>query len=678
MKIVKNLTGVRYTLGIIFVALNSYFSFAQSGEFLVETEEEYYEIIDIPIPEHIQLEVGGMTNLPNGNIAICTRRGEVWIVSNTESLRPTFKRFAQGLHEPLGISYKDGALYVAQRGELTKLDDRNGDGIADFYESITSWPLSGNYHEYSYGPAILPNGNFMVNLNLGWVDRLGRMESLVPWRGWVVEITPSGEIIPIASGLRSPAGYWVNDQGEFFYSENQGDWVGSGRISHVEKGDFLGNPKGLKWLENTDWSVSIKPEDVPDTGDPMVHVAQDVPSLKLPAVWLPHGIMGTSTSDFLLDDKRVEFGPFEGQIFIGDQGQSKVMRMDLEKVNGKYQGGIFPFREGFSSGVFRMVWGNDDSMIVGMTSRGWSSTGGKMYGLQKLVWKGKVPFEMKTIKATSEGFLIEFTHPVDPVTARDRSAYEIINFNYKYQARYGSPVVDKGSCPIQSVSISEDGYQVSVVVDSLRLGYIHEIKLHDILSSSGKTLLHQVGYYTLNNIPDNVPGVVSANPDRTSHMHTPPPQPQPQPQPQSEPQPDPSTSKRQTTMPSSWDGQVDQSVVVGTKPGLKFDVQKLTLKAGSRVRLVFQNTDDMLHNLVIVQPNSAIKVGEMALTLGLDGLSKQYIPDTDMVLFYTNLLEPNMNETIYFQVPEEPGEYEFVCTVPGHYFAMRGLLLVVK
>lgn len=131
-------------------------------------------------------------------------------------------------------------------------------------------------------------------------------------------------------------------------------------------------------------------------------------------------------------------------------------------------------------------------------------------------------------------------------------------------------------------------------------------------------------------------------------------------------------------MPSSWDGQVDQSVVVGTKPGLKFDVQKLTLKAGSRVRLVFQNTDDMLHNLVIVQPNSAIKVGEMALTLGLDGLSKQYIPDTDMVLFYTNLLEPNMNETIYFQVPEEPGEYEFVCTVPGHYFAMRGLLLVVK
>jgi len=123
---------------------------------------------------------------------------------------------------------------------------------------------------------------------------------------------------------------------------------------------------------------------------------------------------------------------------------------------------------------------------------------------------------------------------------------------------------------------------------------------------------------------------------------------------------------------------VDQSVVIGTKPGLKFDIQKLTLKAGSRIRLVLQNTDDMLYNLVIVQPNSAVKVGEMALKLGLDGLTRQYIPNTEMVLFYTNLLEPNMAETIYFQVPEEPGEYEYVCTVPGHYSAMRGLLLVVK
>ena len=318
MNILKRLTWVKHALWIILIVCHAHFSFAQSGEFRVEIEDEYFEIIDIPIPADMQLEVGGMTNLPNGNIAICNRMGEVWIVSNVENLKPTFKRFAHGLHEPLGIAYKEGSLYVVQRGELTRLSDRHGDGVADFYESISTWPLSGNYHEYSYGPALLPNGNFMVNLNLGWVDRLGRMESLVPWRGWVVEITPSGELIPVASGLRSPAGYWINGEGECFYSENQGDWVGSGRISHVEVGDFLGNPKGLKWVENTDWSVSIKPEDVPDTGDPMVYASEHVESLKLPAVWLPHAVMGTSTSDLLLDDRDGKFGPFDGEVFIGD------------------------------------------------------------------------------------------------------------------------------------------------------------------------------------------------------------------------------------------------------------------------------------------------------------------------------------------------------------------------
>ena len=98
----------------------------------------------------------------------------------------------------------------------------------------------------------------------------------------------------------------------------------------------------------------------------------------------------------------------------------------------------------------------------------------------------------------------------------------------------------------------------------------------------------------------NVPGTASANRRSMPHTHhTPPSHP---------------NLNLSSTIPSSWDGQVDQSVVIGTKPGLKFDIQKLTLKAESRVRLVFQNTDDMLHNLVIVQPNSAVKVGEMAFS----------------------------------------------------------------
>ena len=77
--------------------------------------------------------------------------------------------------------------------------------------------------------------------------------------------------------------------------------------------------------------------------------------IKSPAVWLPHGIMGVSTSEIITDDTKGEFGPFAGQVFVGDQGMSKIARVFLEKINGKYQGASFEFRSGFRSGVLRMV-----------------------------------------------------------------------------------------------------------------------------------------------------------------------------------------------------------------------------------------------------------------------------------------------------------------------------------
>lgn len=681
----KNLK-YKLLLGVLMTICSSAV-FAQSFE-EAETQDRYFKILDVPIPEGIFLEVGGMVTLPNGNIAICTRRGEVWIVSNTENLRPTFKRFARGLHEPLGIAYKDGDLYVSQRGELTRLIDNDNDGVADYYEKVASWPLSANYHEYSYGPALLPNGNFMLTFNLGWIDRLGRMESPVPWRGWVVEITPEGEIVPFATGLRSPAGYWINDRGDFFYSENQGDWVGSGRVSHVEKGDFLGNPKGLIWgAQSGIPALNIEPEKIPDTGEPMVKVAKEVPALKLPAVWLPHGIMGSSTSGFLYDDTEGKFGPFSGHVFIGDQNQSTIMRMDLELVEGEYQGALFPFLEGFSSGVFRMVWGNDASMLVGMTNRGWSSVGKESFGLQKVIWTGKIPFEMKTIRVAEEGFRIEFTMPFDRKRASNPDAYEVTSFNYMYQSKYGSPVIDKINCPVRSVRVLEDGKSVLLEIDSLRPGYIHEIKVHDVNSAAGKSLLHHVGYYTLNQIP------MKTNLTFSSHENVESARPQssivneinPEISLQKTTKMEPPVlvarekfNKREITIPSSWNGQIDRTIKISTKPGMKFDLENIVLKAGSKVKLIFQNSDDMLHNLLIVSPGTASEVGELAMKLGLDGHRMNYVPKSDNVLHYTHLLEPHSSETIYFHAPEKPDDYSFVCTVPGHYLSMRGILKVIK
>lgn len=487
-------------------------------------EEDFFKIMRVPAPEGTLLEVGGLVVLPNGNLGVSTRRGDIFIVENPTAARPYFRKFASGLHEVLGLAYKDGALYAAQRGELTKLTDTNGDGKADKFETIYAWPLSGNYHEYSFGPKIAPDGSFFVSANLGFPDPWWHAKSLVPWRGWMMKITEDGKMEPWATGLRSPAGLGMID-GEMFYAENQGDWVGSGAIWHVPKGTFTAHPAGLRWSDKPNTPVKmtieqvlakmparnetnekgqpVKPENIQnEKAITMVDMKSEFPELRSPAVWLPHGILGISNSE-IVKIPEGHFGPFEGQLLVGDQGQSKIMRVFLEKVNGEYQGAAMDFRKGFQSGVLRMAWAKDGSLFVGETNRGWGSAGEANEGLQRLVWNNKVPFEMRTIRAMPDGFEIEFTKPVDKASAEDLASYGVESFIYKYHAVYGSPPVNQETNAIKAVKVSDDGMKARIVVNKLRPGYIHHITLEGVRAKDNAySLVHPSAYYTLNNIPE--------------------------------------------------------------------------------------------------------------------------------------------------------------------------------
>src|SRR5918995_856831 len=99
-------------------------------------EEDFFRIMRVSSPEGTLLEVGGLCTLPNGDLAVTTRRGDIFIVENPTSQRPHFRKFASGLHEVLGVAYKNGALYCVERGELTKLVDTNMDGKADVFETV--------------------------------------------------------------------------------------------------------------------------------------------------------------------------------------------------------------------------------------------------------------------------------------------------------------------------------------------------------------------------------------------------------------------------------------------------------------------------------------------------------------------------------------------------------------
>ncbi len=488
-------------------------------------EEDFFRITKVSAPEGTLLEVGGLAMLPNGDLGIATRRGDIFVVQNPTSKRPFFRKFASGLHEVLGLAYKDGSLFCAQRGELTKLTDTNNDGRADRFETVYAWPLSGHYHEYSFGPKIAPDGSFFVTGNVAFGDEeWWRGESRVPWRGWTMKISPTGQMQPWATGMRSPAGLGMVD-GELFYDDNQGDWQGSGGLIHVKRGAFTGHPAGLRWsglpgspvaltseqffarVDNRQVKNAagryIKPENVVnETPDLLFRVKESLPAVQTPAVWLPHGVLGISNSEILPIPTGV-FGPFAGQLLVGDQGMSKISRVMLEKVNGEYQGAAIEFRSGFRSGVMRLAFAPDGSLFVGETNRGWGSAGDANEGLQRLVWNNTVPFEMKTVRAMPDGFEVEFTKPATKTTAEDLASYVVESFIYKYHPVYGSPVINKEKHAVRAVLFSDDGLRARLVVDNLRKNYIHQLTLDGLRAVEGAhSLVHPVAYYTLNNVPD--------------------------------------------------------------------------------------------------------------------------------------------------------------------------------
>src|SRR5262249_19015247 len=145
---------------------------------------------------------------------------------------------------------------------------------------------------------------------------------------------------------------------------------------------------------------------------------KEMPQVTPPAVWFPYPDMGQSHTDILSDSTGGKFGPFASQLFVGDLTRAIVLRVFLEKVDGEYQGARFPFRKGFQPPVLRLLWGKDGSLFAGGSSRGWGG-GARPHGLDRVVWTGKVPFEVHEMHAAPDGFKLTFTQPVDPKTAAD-------------------------------------------------------------------------------------------------------------------------------------------------------------------------------------------------------------------------------------------------------------------
>ncbi|MCC7063134.1 MAG: hypothetical protein IT456_10045 [Planctomycetes bacterium] len=459
-------------------------------------EAAYVAIVDVPLPKDVVLEVGGMVQRGDDTF-VCTRRGEIWRITGAGGAEPKCSLWADGLQEPLGLVDLDGWLYCSQRGELSRLRDADGDGRMDQLETVAQgWPLSGNYHEYCFGPTLAGDGSLWLTLNKPFGDEpFGRAD----WRGWAIRVPKGGNTFePVCAGLRSPAGVGTAPDGQVWYTDNQGEWCAACKFAPLEVGDFHGHPWGIDSCKLPESKVPF-PGAV-KSGLRLAEAARTLPNFRLPAVWMPYDKLGRSAAGFVWDTKG-NFGPFRGQVFCGDQYSSEVFRMSLEKVGGRWQGACYPFRRGVKSGITRVLWGSDGALWCGLTNRGWGSLGQAEHGLQRLVWQQKTPFELLEVTALAGGFRLRFTEPVNASSTLP-VGFAVRSYTYDLHENYGCPERDAKPHTITATALSEDGLCIDLMVDGLEDVRVYELSCPAVLSaSSGKAPWHPIAWYTRNQTP---------------------------------------------------------------------------------------------------------------------------------------------------------------------------------
>lgn len=463
-----------------------------------EEESKYYRLIDIPIPPEVPMHPGSFEILPDGRLAVGTRRGDVYFVSGAfdSPPAPSYDLFASGQDEIFGLSWRDGSLTITQFGEVTRLTDTDDDGSADRFDTLTNnWGYAAG-HEFAFGSKHDPEGNIWVVLGLS-----GSYHSHNLFRGWAVKVTPDGRMLPVCSGLRSPAGVAANAEGVMFCIESQGPWNGSCSLKHLKQDGFLGHPASYNWYPFVDGLDAPALE--PNSNSRMLVEKKRVKELVPPAILFPYIKMGRSISGFQLNQSKGKFGPFEDQLFFGDYTLSLIMRATTEQINGVWQGACYPFREGLSTGIMNVEFTPNGQLIAGgfRTNSQWPVRGEQEFAIQRLDWTGEAPFELQEINIRPDGFLLTFTLPVDPMTAANPETYALTTYTHKFAAGYGSPELDHTSPVVTRAMVSPDGLRVKLIVEGIQESHIHDFDLTAMTGRDGKSLLHTKAYYTVNEIP---------------------------------------------------------------------------------------------------------------------------------------------------------------------------------
>ncbi len=441
----------------------------------------HYKTEQLTLPDELELLITGMDWLKDGRMAVCTWPGEVYLLDGLlkEKEAIHFQRLAKGLNEPMGLLVQNGKLYLSQKSELTEIEFNEQTGKTTFSRISADWGYSGHYNAFSYGPVLDRDGKFVL-ANAG---HSGRWD--MKFMGWAIQQDNDGRMKGIASGFREPNGIGTfGPNRDVFVTDNQGQWTAVCKLNHLRAGRYYGHP-----------SAAPAPKELYDGRS----------DFTAPAVWFPYTLARSVSGITEISDDR--FGPFTGQLLVGDFQNALVTRVFLERVNGEYQGAVFPFLNGFRSGVNRLTFGPDGNLYVGGLQRTWASIAPDSASFERVSFSGKTPFSIAKVEVKPNGFLLTFTKPIRPSGA-DPANFDVSQFHYAYHASYGSPRYsltgqNGGQTPldVEAVELSSDATRLKLILAGLKEGNVTEIRCFDVVGADGGELDQATLHYTLNQIP---------------------------------------------------------------------------------------------------------------------------------------------------------------------------------
>jgi azurin len=449
---------------------------------------------------------------------------------------------------------------------------------------------------------------------------------------------------------------------------SEGDWTPGSMIAAVQP-SWSQRPS----IQGT--SSHTTGEGVPHFGYPGPKDGQ-IPAL--PWLYLPRGIDNSAGGQLWVDSS--QWGPLQDQMLhfsFGSGSHFLLLQDRIENANPALpawiQGAVVPLVGDFSSGAHRGNFNPVDGQLYVSGMNGWGTYTPADGSFQRVRYTGQPVMLPVGIKIHADGIWLKFSAAIDPQVVQDPTAHFAQAWNYRYSASYGSPefavshpeTLGHDWVAITNVSVSPAGDEVFFQMPDLQP--VNQLHLNLCLTAAARdqpglttdlfvTIHHLAEPFGKWPVPHYGPKRLAGHPILAD------------------------MERQIERLPNPWLTEIPQAVPmeVATGENLSFQTPQLEVQAGQAVRLTLKNLDSVPHNWVLLQPDSLSRVGQLANQLLADPTAgqKQYVPRSEDVICYTDVIGPGQSFTIYFSAPDQPGRYPFLCTFPGHWMVMNGVLHV--